>query len=168
MRKRAASRYGNADQNRVTRNRITTSSYKNFATSLAMPHRPCFDPLVSAVFGSEEWSRSSLSVVTQKVATPFGEGSSKPWKRKHSSSMDWLIFQDMVAEKANALTPTLPTPESSWFGYRIRENRTRTAPAFSLGQTIKEKERNRWLTSPPMRGKVQAGESLRTQFYGMD
>lgn len=24
--------------------------------------------------------------------------------------MDWLIFQDMVAEKANALTPTVPTP----------------------------------------------------------
>lgn len=26
------------------------------------------------------------------------------------ASMDWLIFQDMVAEKANALTPTVPTP----------------------------------------------------------
>jgi hypothetical protein len=24
--------------------------------------------------------------------------------------MDWLIFQDMVEEKANALTPTAPTP----------------------------------------------------------
>ncbi|KAG4906099.1 hypothetical protein JHK85_058290 [Glycine max] len=54
MRKRAAYRYGNADPNRGTRNRITTSSYQNFATSLAMPHRPCFDPLVSAVFGSGE------------------------------------------------------------------------------------------------------------------